>query len=645
MFCQKCGSLINEGDSFCPNCGAKCDYGDLSQPADTAQSPKKKKEKKKMSKAKKILIAVLSILIVLAATAAGLGITYLTSNEYKVSRAMSKGNYNEALSIYKNEIEGKPSRLIDRTIKNHLSTLKENFENGSVDYNTARQELDAIEEMGLSSISQDYKSVNDYIVSLEKSRTSFAQAESAFSKGDFENAVTQYKNVIEADSNYETAQQKLIEAIEKFRENSLSEAASFVNEGLYTKAIATLESALDILADDEKISAQLTVYQESYQAQVKTEALKSAEEYAIKKDYLNALKTIRTALETNPDDAVLSGKAEVYAKDYEEDILKKADELLKNYQFDEAEVLLTEAKKELPDSIKISEKSDSVDKLRPTNLDSLFVIDSYQYEYNPEVLTDSFGFDHDGYHSFNCGNFTTAYAVYNLNKQHTSVQFSIVAFTGTRSNTRFDVSIFVDDKLIQTIKGITKTSGKKDVRIDVTDATKLEIRVTSDDNLWTADGMAIALVNTGNSIKSSSAGVDGDTLELKDLFVIDSSAYEYHDEVFTDSSGKDHDGYHSLNCGNFTTGYAVFNLNNQYNTVEFSLAALSDTRENTRFTVTVLLDGKQAQTVPDFTTAAGNKTVKIDVKGATKMEIQLTSEDNDWTTNGMSVGMVDAYVS
>lgn len=268
MICHKCGNEISDTVDFCPFCGGK-----FNTDAQASIKTKNKNEKKKISKSKKAMVSFLVVLIVCVASAAGIGIPYLSSNEYKINQAMNQGDYDEALSVYQDKADGKPSKLLDRVLKKRLSKLKTNFENESVDYSMACKELDTIEKMKLTSVSQDLSNVKDYIIKLNKSRTSFQSAEEMFSKGDYEGAVSKYMQVIETDRNFAAAQERLSESKAKFKEAVLSKSADFAKEGRYIDAVEKLEAALNILPDDERITDRLADYRKSYRTQV-TERIK-----------------------------------------------------------------------------------------------------------------------------------------------------------------------------------------------------------------------------------------------------------------------------------------------------------------------------------------------------------------------------------
>ncbi len=444
------------------------------------EKPKKvKKERKKMSKGKKALAIILSILIVLVVAAGGLGIAYLMSDEQKIVRALDKEKYDEALAIYNSSFDGDASGLLEWSIESRLEKIKEDFASGSVEYEVANMEISTIEKMGIGGITTAVKSTKDYVSKLNTSRTAYNTAETMYSKGDYAGAIANYKKVVEDDANYETAKSKLATTIEKYRDNVLDNAADFVSKGSIANAITELEVALKTVPDDSKITEQLNLYKSDYSAQIKSDALKSAIEYAKNKDYANAIKTIQTALEDNNNDAELLTALKDYTSSYVADIIAKVDSLVSKRNYTEAINVLNVAIDLLPDEAILKEKLQSVEESKPVDLSDVVLIDSGDYEYYVDVFTDSYGNVYDGYHWYDpC--YEHAYSVYNLDKKYNEFNCSIVAHESTGSDRVFSVAFYVDDKLIHSVSDITKTTGKKDVTIDVTNATKLEIYTSAD---------------------------------------------------------------------------------------------------------------------------------------------------------------------
>lgn len=115
----------------------------------------------------------------------------------------------------------------------------------------------------------------------------------------------------------------------------------------------------------------------------------------------------------------------------------------------------------------------------PTNLSELFVIDSHEYEYKRGTFTDSFGNTYNGVHYFTdlfeTFNGREPHATFNLNGKYKKLSGSIVASTQTDPEYTYYVNIYVDGVLKYSKTGISKTSGKVNFNVDVSNGSMLEI--------------------------------------------------------------------------------------------------------------------------------------------------------------------------
>lgn len=115
----------------------------------------------------------------------------------------------------------------------------------------------------------------------------------------------------------------------------------------------------------------------------------------------------------------------------------------------------------------------------PVGLHELYLIDSAYYEYRTGSFVDSFGNSYAGVHYFErlfqSNNGTEPHATYNLDCAYGEFKGSIVATPYTNTDKTYYIHIYTDDVLVYTFTGYTKTTGKVDFDIDVTNVEKLSI--------------------------------------------------------------------------------------------------------------------------------------------------------------------------
>lgn len=115
----------------------------------------------------------------------------------------------------------------------------------------------------------------------------------------------------------------------------------------------------------------------------------------------------------------------------------------------------------------------------PVGLDKIYVIDSYKYTYKKGTFTDSFGNTYNDVHLFEdlyeSGNGREPHAMFNLRGEYKKFTGSIVATPQTSTNKTYYIHIYLDDVLVFTKTGFTKTTGEVEFSVDVTNGEKLSI--------------------------------------------------------------------------------------------------------------------------------------------------------------------------
>ena len=158
--------------------------------------------------------------------------------------------------------------------------------------------------------------------------------------------------------------------------------------------------------------------------------------------------------------------------------------------------------------------ADTVQELPNTiSLKDLVLVDSERYDYKSESFTDEFGYSYEGNYCFNP--YTSkfpAYAVYEIDENYKSFNCSIVSestdYTYDESIDKkavVTIEFIVDEKVVKTISNYS--FGKIDVVIDVSNATKLEIKMSTGKSMNGKVNLVNAVVskNIANDVKWSSS--------------------------------------------------------------------------------------------------------------------------------------------
>ena len=299
---------------------------------------KPEKTKKKNGKKKAWIIALSSLIAVMLLVLAVFAFV-LSNPANKLKAAIRDRDWTKVEAIYEKSFSGneKKKAQADELIKNQVEAITSAYTSDSMDYQTAKGHLTAIAAFW------DDASVSDALVQIRElydSRSAFADGEKAMQAENYETAIAEYKKVIKADSNYETAQKQLEAAEKAYREAILDEVEALEKKDDYEEAAKKLAQALKILPGDEALirkQEELEEAQEDYGIQSVLEQCKKAADQG---NYYAAMEGTREALAEYSGNAELQAALEEYKAKYQEDILKKAADALGTNQNYEAALIV-----------------------------------------------------------------------------------------------------------------------------------------------------------------------------------------------------------------------------------------------------------------------------------------------------------------
>lgn len=492
MWCEKCGKELAKNARFCIGCGAPViqrseKTTEREQKVDTApvtapERSKTPKAKKPVSKKKKITLLVLVCVLALAIAASALFISWYFSAEQKLLRALDDEDYDTALRIYDEELEGEKSDALGNKLTERLTKVREDFTSGAIDYNTAKMELSAVKNMNIFEISDILSETESYVNSLNASRTAFSTAETMLASENYVGAIGQYALVLEIDENYTTALSRSKEAADAYCQDSLATADAYAQEELYSDAILVLQEALIVLPEDARLTEKLRVYEAEEAEQQKADILQTAEDYAKAADYENAIKTIKgTAYYDN--DPQLKAAYQKYCNEYVKKITVEADKLIAQKDFSSAISILKNALAVAPNNTELSEKLQNVEERKPASLVTVTEINRSGWEdWNSGSPTDPFGNDYS---------LATNYCIvevyerkdyieYRLYGEYNTITGTIAPYTTMEEGDTGYIQIFADEELVYTSPEIRRKTDAFDFSVDISNADYIKIYVCAD---------------------------------------------------------------------------------------------------------------------------------------------------------------------
>ncbi|MGG7165325.1 DUF5780 domain-containing protein [Clostridium ihumii] len=290
MICPKCGSENSDESLFCNKCGVKLEITNVDNNEMRNDSAYNEKNHKKLFKDKiKFPInkrnIILSCLVLVIMICTVVGIMYFNNPISKYKSDIKNNKQTEAAKLYNNKIKGNSDNenKISTFLKSKSLDIINSFRNEKIDFNKAKDKLDIIKKTGL--ISSDVNNAIDKVNNLNNSRIAFKKADEFLKNNNLINAIKEYKNVISDDKNYEKAKEQINNNEKKYKEQVLKSAEEFANKKDYDKAVTILSEAIVVFSNDAELTSKNETYkklqQEKLEAERKQEIDKSKSEQLV----------------------------------------------------------------------------------------------------------------------------------------------------------------------------------------------------------------------------------------------------------------------------------------------------------------------------------------------------------------------------
>lgn len=483
MFCGKCGCELTNDQRFCPVCGEKVQQEAVFQQETKENVDKANPIPKKKTHWKWKVIAVLVLLCLVVGGA--LTVKWYFSPEQKIARSLEQRDYEKAYMIYEDADGDINSDRLIESLTIELNTVKQQFQEGTIDYKDASNALATIENMNLKRIRTTLDEVKAYIEKLNQSMTAYQTGLTFLERENYEDSIAYLQQVIQEDRNYEDAQTRLTEAMELYRQQVLAKAGEYENNQEYDKAIVLLRQVLNVLPEDATVTEKITVLQAaSKNKKIEDTKVYAAEVYSTG-DIPSAISILRNAIQEYGENADFENMLNDYEEIYYNWAIGRADELTAGKNYQEAIELLKNAATIL-NNYELSEKIDNIQNLTPVDITTLELFNISDDIYiNTDDATDRFGNSYMSASNYYVIHTTSGWygsrsCEYRLYGAYTHISGIIAQNISGRGS--YYVQIYCDGVLAYTSKSIEEKTDAFTFDVNIKDVDYMSIEVTDGSN-------------------------------------------------------------------------------------------------------------------------------------------------------------------
>lgn len=245
-------------------------------------------------KGKKWRIWVAAGCAVLLLAGGGGFLLWYQSDARQFERAMEKDAFADAQEFYAG-LSSEEQQKADEKLTASAQEIYDLYNQEEISYEEAEEELTVLlENYPLEGI-QD---ISDSLSSLHDSKQSFSQAEEAAAAGDYRSAIAFYQAVLESDSRYHSAQEKMQEAMEAYKNQVISQSRELLEAGDFDGAKTAMNEGLDLLKNDQDIQSLRQEISEKEDQAAADQLIADGQAYAAAGDYISAIGALEQSVAT-----------------------------------------------------------------------------------------------------------------------------------------------------------------------------------------------------------------------------------------------------------------------------------------------------------------------------------------------------------
>ena len=239
------------------------------------------------------------------------------------------------------------------------------YNNGNISYDEATSELSSLYESADSELQAKIDEERVILDNLKSSKDAFVSAQKASSDNNYKMSIQSYADVIAEDTNYEKAQQAIVDDGNKYLDEVHKLGETYISEDKYTKAISAYKDSKDVYDDgsaDTWIADAESQYKQSVEAKI--------EKCVSDGNYQTAIIDYNELYDYFKDETYNVKIAEL-ENEWVNQVVEESEQYLSNGDYQNAKKVLNPAMGRIKDDEVLQAQSDRVEMFTPVNLFSL----------------------------------------------------------------------------------------------------------------------------------------------------------------------------------------------------------------------------------------------------------------------------------
>lgn len=385
------------------------------------------------------LIIASLVLIASVGVFAGVNISKDINHKKLLDQNLSSENVVELQTAYSELKSQEEKDEFVKKILDKVASVKADYLDEKSSIQEVQDELNNLEKLEL--VQSDIDKVRELVDNVEASRTAYAKAQEYEASKEYVSALRSYEQVISEDTkNYETAQSKISEVTDAYKNALIKKVNKFSDDKKYEDAMNLLNSGENEVGKDKE------------------------------------LETLKDKLEGS----------------YVDSVLAQAEELKKQRKYTEATEVLNSAS-DIVYSAKFDNALAELENYKDVLLNTVKVVDSSGFELvdKDEAATDVFGNTYTNAYNFSVYySDSVAYAYFNSNGYYQMFSGTFVANDDTTAkigdkDNSYRFEVYADEELVYSSQNMVKTSQPVDFDVNIDFAKVVQVRV-----IHIADGAA-----------------------------------------------------------------------------------------------------------------------------------------------------------